>query len=51
MCNGEIVEEYKIEQCDKCSQLRNLTNLDTKKAMTAQTTSFGFAVIADDRPH
>ena len=21
MCNGEIVEEYKIEQCDKCSKL------------------------------
>ena len=21
MCNGEIVEEYKIDQCDKCSKL------------------------------
>jgi hypothetical protein len=25
-----------------------LTNLDTKKVMTGQTTSFGFVVIADD---
>jgi hypothetical protein len=28
--------------------LKSLTNLDTKKAMTQRTTSFGFAVIADD---
>jgi hypothetical protein len=21
MCNGIVVEEYKIEQCDKCSKL------------------------------
>jgi hypothetical protein len=24
MIDGEIVEEYNIEQCDKCSQLRKL---------------------------
>ena len=24
LCNGVLVEEYKIEQCDKCSQLRRL---------------------------
>jgi hypothetical protein len=29
----------------------DLTNSAIKKAMTKQTTSFGFAVIADDRPH
>ena len=21
LCNGEVIEEYKIEQCDKCSKL------------------------------
>jgi hypothetical protein len=21
LCNGEVVEEYKIDQCDKCSKL------------------------------
>ena len=21
MCNGEVLQEYKIEQCDKCSKL------------------------------
>jgi len=31
MCNGEIVEEYKIEQCDKCSQLRKLDKFGYQK--------------------
>ena len=30
-CNGEIVEEYKIEQCDKCSQLRKLDKFGYQK--------------------
>jgi hypothetical protein len=24
LCNGEIVAEYKVEQCDKCSQITKL---------------------------
>ena len=28
---GEIVEEYKIEQCDKCSQLRKLDSFGYQK--------------------
>ncbi len=51
MCNGEIVDEYKIEQCDKCSQLKKFDKFGYQKAMTAQITSFGFAVIADDHTH
>jgi hypothetical protein len=31
MCNGEIVAEYKIEQCDKCSQLRRLDKFGYQK--------------------
>ncbi len=33
MCNGEIVEEYKIEQCDKCSQLKRLDHFGYQKAV------------------
>ena len=28
---GEIVEEYKIEQCDKCSQLKRLDQFGYQK--------------------
>jgi hypothetical protein len=21
LCNGEVIEEYKVEQCDKCSKI------------------------------
>ena len=31
MCNGEIVEEYKIEQCDKCSQLKKFDKFGYQK--------------------
>lgn len=31
MIDGEIVEEYKIEQCDKCSQLRKLDQFGYQK--------------------
>ena len=36
MCNGEIVEEYKIEQCDKCSQLRRLDHFGYQKGHDKQ---------------
>ena len=36
MCNGEIVEEYKIEQCDKCSQLRRLDHFGYQKGYDKQ---------------
>jgi hypothetical protein len=31
LCNGVVVEEYKIEQCDKCSQLRRLDKFGYQK--------------------
>jgi hypothetical protein len=31
MIDGEVVEEYKIEQCDKCSQLRKLDQFGYQK--------------------
>jgi hypothetical protein len=31
MCNGEIIEEYKIEQCDKCSKLVRLDSFGYQK--------------------
>ena len=31
LCNGEVVEEYKIEQCDKCSQLRRFDKFGYQK--------------------
>jgi hypothetical protein len=31
LCNGEIVEEYKIEQCDKCSKLMKLDSFGYQK--------------------
>jgi len=31
LCNGVVVEEYKIEQCDKCSQLRRLDQFGYQK--------------------
>jgi hypothetical protein len=36
MCNGEIVEEYKIEQCDKCSQLKRLDHFGYQKGYDKQ---------------
>jgi hypothetical protein len=36
MCNGEIIEEYKIEQCDKCSQLRRLDHFGYQKGYDKQ---------------
>jgi len=29
--NGEIVEEYKVEQCDKCSKLTKLDSFGYQK--------------------
>ena len=31
MCNGEIIEEYKIEQCDKCSKFVRLDSFGYQK--------------------
>jgi len=31
MCDGKIVSEYKIEQCDKCSQLRRFDKFGYQK--------------------
>jgi hypothetical protein len=31
LCNGAVVEEYKIEQCDKCSQLRRFDKFGYQK--------------------
>jgi hypothetical protein len=31
LCNGVLVEEYKIEQCDKCSQLRRFDKFGYQK--------------------
>jgi hypothetical protein len=31
MCNGEVVSEYKIEQCDKCSKLVKLDSFGYQK--------------------
>ena len=31
MCNGEIIEEYKIEQCDKCSKLMKFDQFGYQK--------------------
>jgi hypothetical protein len=31
LCNGEVIEEYKIEQCDKCSQLRRFDKFGYQK--------------------
>jgi hypothetical protein len=36
MCNGEVVEEYKIEQCDKCSQLKRLDHFGYQKGYDKQ---------------
>jgi hypothetical protein len=46
-----IFRNTKLSNVTNAHSSRNLTNLAIKKAMTAQTTSFGFVVIADDRPH
>lgn len=43
-----VVEEYRIEQCDKCSQLKRLDPFGYQKAMTTWRTLFGSARIADD---
>jgi hypothetical protein len=51
LCNGEVVAEYKVEQCDKCSRSQSLTHLAIKKAMTSTRKSFGFAVVADECVH
>jgi hypothetical protein len=29
--NGEVIEEYKVEQCDKCSQLRKFDKFGYQK--------------------
>jgi len=42
MCNGEIVEEYKIEQCDKCSQLRRLDHFGYQKGYDKQDNTIWF---------
>jgi hypothetical protein len=31
LLNGQVVEEYKIEQCDKCSQLRRFDKFGYQK--------------------
>jgi len=36
ICNGVVVEEYKIEQCDKCSQLRRLDHFGYQKGYDKQ---------------
>ena len=36
LCNGVVVEEYKIEQCDKCSQLRRLDHFGYQKGYDKQ---------------
>jgi hypothetical protein len=36
LCNGVMVEEYKIEQCDKCSQLRRLDHFGYQKGYDKQ---------------
>lgn len=30
-CNGVVVDEYKIEQCDKCSKLKKLDKFGYQK--------------------
>jgi hypothetical protein len=41
----------KLSNVTNAHSLGDSINSDTKKAMTAQTTSFGFVVIADDHTH
>ena len=31
MCNGEVIEEYKVEQCDKCSKLTKFDKFGFQK--------------------
>ena len=31
LCNGEVVEDYKVEQCDKCSQITRLDKFGYQK--------------------
>jgi hypothetical protein len=31
LLNGEVIEEYKIEQCDKCSQLKKFDKFGYQK--------------------
>jgi hypothetical protein len=45
------LKNTKLSNVTNAHSLGDLINLDSKKVMTAQTTSFGFAVIADDRSH
>jgi hypothetical protein len=42
LCNGELVAEYKVEQCDKCSQI---TKFDSFGYQKGTRKSFGFAVV------
>jgi len=31
LCNGEVIAEYKVEQCDKCSQITKLDSFGYQK--------------------
>ena len=35
LCNGEVVEEYKVEQCDKCSKLTKFDSFGYQKGYDA----------------
>ena len=36
LCNGEVVAEYKVEQCDKCSQITKLDSFGYQKGYDAR---------------
>ena len=51
LCNGVLVEEYKVEQCDKCSRLVKFDEFGYQKGYDRTETLFGFVEIADDKSH
>jgi hypothetical protein len=36
LCNGEVIAEYKVEQCDKCSQITKLDSFGYQKGYDAR---------------
>jgi hypothetical protein len=45
--NGELVQQYKVEKCDKCAKIEKLDKFGYQKSDPARI-SFGFVVNADD---
>ena len=51
LCNGEVVAEYKVEQCDKCSQITKLDSFGYQKGYDKTDNIIWFCKKCEDRLH